>query len=62
MKSVFYFTLGLSVFLSVGRPSLASEPAIIKKDEFLRLVVDINNAIKNGDFALLSAYMPARLL
>ncbi|VEJ45563.1 hypothetical protein [Bartonella vinsonii] len=61
MKSVFYFLLGLFLFLSVDKQSAASELETIQKAELSRLVVDVNNAVRNGNFALLSAYMPDRL-
>ncbi|WP_208434570.1 hypothetical protein [Bartonella taylorii] len=61
MKSVFYFLLSLFLFLSIAKQILAFEPAIIQKDELSRLVVDVNSAVKNGNFASISAYMPDRL-
>ncbi|WP_208435964.1 hypothetical protein [Bartonella phoceensis] len=61
MKSVFYFLLSLFLLVSVDKQSLASEPSTTQKAELLRLVVDINNAIKNRNFALISAYIPDKL-
>ncbi|EJF77422.1 hypothetical protein MCO_01337 [Bartonella sp. DB5-6] len=61
MESVFCFLLGLFLFLSVAKQSLASEPVIVQKAELLRLVVDVNSALKNRNFAPISAYMPDRL-
>ncbi|ENN94745.1 hypothetical protein [Bartonella vinsonii] len=61
MKSVFYFLLGVFLFLSVDKQSVASELEIVRKTELSKLVVDVNNAVKNGNFTLLSAYMPDRL-
>ncbi|EJF80995.1 hypothetical protein [Bartonella doshiae] len=59
MKLVIYFVLGL--LLSVVQQSSASEPTRVQKTELSRLVVDVNNSVKNGDFAHISAYMPDRL-
>ncbi|WP_336294832.1 hypothetical protein [Bartonella sp. CB169] len=59
MRSIFYFVLIL--FLSIGKQSLGSEPEVIQKVELLRLVADINNAVKNRDFAVISLHMPKRL-
>ncbi|EJF90826.1 hypothetical protein ME1_00026 [Bartonella vinsonii subsp. arupensis OK-94-513] len=61
MKSVFYFLLGLFLFLNVDKQSVASELETIQKAELSRLVVDVNHAVRNGNFAPLSAYMPDRL-
>ncbi len=61
MKSVFYFLLSLFLFLSVAKQILASEPETIQKTELSRLIIDVNNAVKNGNFAPISAYMPDRL-
>ncbi|UNE55138.1 hypothetical protein [Bartonella machadoae] len=61
MKAVFYFLLGLFLFLSVGKQSIASELQTIQKNELSRLIVDVNNAVKNGNFALIASYMPERL-
>ncbi len=61
MKPIFYSVLSLFFFLIVNQQSLASQPTIVQKDELSRVVVDVNNAIKNGDFMPISRYMPERL-
>ncbi|GAA5102439.1 hypothetical protein GCM10023260_14340 [Bartonella acomydis] len=49
------------MFLSVGQQSFALEPTEIQKTELSRLIVDVNNAVKNGDLVSISHYMPERL-
>lgn len=61
MKSIFYLGLSLFFFLIVHQQSLASQPTTIQETELSRIVVDVNNAIKNGNFSLISHYMPERL-
>ncbi|WP_341871757.1 hypothetical protein [Bartonella florencae] len=61
MRFSFYFILILFLFFSVGKQSFASEPTTIRKAELLRLIVDVNHAVKNGNFASTSAYMPDKL-
>ncbi|MET3589426.1 hypothetical protein ABID23_000503 [Bartonella silvatica] len=61
MKSVFYFLLGLFLLLSVGGRALASEATIEQKAELLNLVIDVNHAVKNGNFSVISHYMPDHL-
>ncbi|WP_406604243.1 hypothetical protein [Bartonella gliris] len=61
MKSVFSFMLGLFLFFYAGKPSLAFEPTAVQKAELSNLIVDVNNAVENGNFVPLSTYMPSRL-
>ncbi|WP_026017336.1 hypothetical protein [Bartonella birtlesii] len=61
MRSIFYFMLSLFLFFYVHQQSFSSEPTAIQKTELSRLIVDVNNAVKNGDFVLISHYMPDRL-
>ncbi|WP_142416476.1 hypothetical protein [Bartonella massiliensis] len=61
MKSIFYFVLSLFFLLIVHQQSLASQATAVQKAELSRIVVDVNNAIKSGDFSLISDYMPERL-
>ncbi|UTO29285.1 hypothetical protein [Bartonella harrusi] len=61
MKVVFYFLLGLFLFFSVGKQIIASELQTIQKNELSRLIIDVNNAVKNENFALIASYMPDRL-
>lgn len=61
MKSLFYFVLSLFVFFYIGQQSLASETEVKQKAELSRLIIDVNNAIKNKNFESLSTYMPDRL-
>ncbi|WP_455479926.1 hypothetical protein V4B17_02550 [Bartonella sp. B23] len=61
MKSVFYFLFGLFLFLSISKQSIAFALPTTQKTELLRLIIDVNNAVKNGNFAPISAYMPDRL-
>lgn len=61
MKSIFCFVLSVFLFLSVGQQSLASEPTEIQKSELSKLIIETNNAVKNGDFVFLSHCMPDQL-
>ncbi|WP_455480329.1 hypothetical protein V3564_04065 [Bartonella sp. B12(2025)] len=61
MRYVFYFVLILFLSVSIGKQSLASESEPIQKAELLRLIVDVNHAVKNKNYALISTYMPERL-
>ncbi|WP_455481563.1 hypothetical protein V4P56_03460 [Bartonella sp. B35(2025)] len=61
MKFVFYFLLSLFLILNVDKQSLASKPTEIQKAELSNLVLNINNAVKNGNFIPISSYMPSRL-
>ncbi|WP_254474294.1 hypothetical protein [Bartonella sp. B1098] len=61
MRSIFYFVLSLFFFSIVHQQSLASQPTALQKTELSGIVVDVNNAIKSGDFSLISHYMPERL-
>ncbi|EJF85007.1 hypothetical protein [Bartonella rattimassiliensis] len=61
MKPIFYFVVSLFFFLIAHQQSLASQPMTMQKDELLRVVTDVNNAIKSGNFTLISRYMPERL-
>ncbi|AQX30906.1 hypothetical protein [Bartonella schoenbuchensis] len=61
MRFFRYFTLGVFLLLGTGGQSLAAKQTTIQKTELLNLVVDINNAIKDRNFAIVSAHMPDRL-
>ncbi|EJF78905.1 Uncharacterised protein [Candidatus Bartonella washoeensis] len=61
MKSFFYFILSLFLFFYADKQSLASELMTPQKAELSNLIVDVNNAVKNGNFVPLSTYMPSRL-
>ncbi|MCZ2203980.1 hypothetical protein [Bartonella sp. A05] len=61
MKSIFYLVLGVFLLLEAGRQSFASEPASVQRIELSNLVVDINDAVKKGDFAIISTHMPDQL-
>ncbi|WP_455466761.1 hypothetical protein [Bartonella sp. B39] len=61
MKSIFCFLLGLFLFLSISKQSIALELPTIQKNKLSRLIIDVNNAVKNGNFVPISAYMPDRL-
>ncbi len=61
MRFFRYFTLGVLLLLGTGGQSLAAKQTTIQKTELLNLIIDINNAIKDRNFAIVSAHMPDRL-
>lgn len=61
MKFILYLVFGVFLLLEVDEQSFASEPEIIQQAELSSLVVDINDAVKNGNFAIISVHMPDRL-
>ncbi|WP_455478306.1 hypothetical protein V3565_06240 [Bartonella sp. B10] len=58
MKLVFYSLLSLLLSLNAVKYSFASELTVVQKADLSNLVVSINNAVKNKNFASLSSFMP----
>ncbi|AQX19981.1 hypothetical protein [Bartonella sp. WD16.2] len=61
MRFFHCFTLGVFLLLGIGGQGLVAKQTTIQKTELLNLVVDINNAIKDRNFAVVSDHMPGRL-
>ncbi|AQX28202.1 MULTISPECIES: hypothetical protein [unclassified Bartonella] len=61
MKSIFCFMLSLFLLLGIGTYTVVAEPTIMQKTALSSLVVDINNAMKNRNFSIITAHMPDRL-
>ncbi|ATO57180.1 hypothetical protein [Bartonella sp. 1-1C] len=61
MKSIFCFILSVSLLLGIGTYNVVAELTIVQKNTLSNLVVDINKAMKNKNFSIVSAHMPDRL-
>lgn len=61
LRSVMYFIWGALFLLSASKQSFANEPTILQKTELSNLVADINNAVRDKNFAVIAAHTPDRL-
>ncbi|MCL6229715.1 hypothetical protein [Bartonella bilalgolemii] len=61
MKSIFYFMLSVFLLLGIGTYNVVAEPTVMQKTALSNLVIDINKAMKNRNFSIVSAHMPDRL-